>query len=431
MKKLFLILTMTGLAMTAMAQSQLSTVRGKTKDGKNLKVQYYKGTVEDVIQSVSYDLVDELQAKSNKLQADLDAAKKEIKNLQASGGGADANELKNLRKKVKDYEKENASLTKQIKDLKKQLGGDVVEPSSDNDQAVAEAQRQVAEKDKAIAELNTVLDACNAKVKDMERQIGELRGAVRPPASPVIGATFGMGPAFIGKSTPDYWAKNVKPAILFEVYYGTGNLTPSFPLSVEAGLGFRNFKMSATLPEYTTVITGDDNDGDPFKAHYSFNNLEERLGLTYLDIPVRVCVSQPLKDRVTVYAKAGLTPSIKVGSNFNGSGTYSLFGYYPQWDVNLQDIEPLGFGEDLECYDGFTPEVKSFVLWGNLAFGAYVPFNGSPIELNAGVKFDFPLTSFGTAATGDFIPGTHAAVLGNGGKATIMSLQLGVVYNLK
>lgn len=421
---------MTGLAMTAMAQSQLSTVRGKTKDGKNIKVQYYKGTVEDVIQSVSYDLVDELQSKSQKLQSDLDAAKKEIKNLQASAGGGDATELKNLRKKVKDYEKENASLNKQIKDLKKQLGEGGVIASDGNEDELEDLQKQVAEKDKAIAELNTVLDACNAKVKDMERQINELKGAIRPPASPVIGATFGMGPAFIGKSTPEAWGKDVNPAILFEVYYGTGNLTQGFPLSVEAGLGFRNFKMSASLPEYTTTITTEDNDGDPFKAHYSFNNLEERLGLTYLDIPVRLCVSQPLKDRVTVYAKAGLTPSIKIGSNFKGSGTYSLEGYYPQWDVTLQDIDVLGFGEDLECYGDMKPDVKAFVLWGNLAFGAYVPFKNSPIELNAGMKFDFPLTSFGTAA-GDFLPGTNAAVLSNGGKATIMSLQLGVVYNLK
>ena len=179
------------------------------------------------------------------------------------------------------------------------------------------------------------------------------------------------------------------------------------------------------------VISGDDNDGDPFKAHYSFNDLEEKLGLTYLDIPVRLCVSQPLKDRVTVYAKAGLTPSFKIGSSFKGSGTYTLEGYYPQWDVTLNDVDVLGFGSDLECYDAFQPEVKPFVLWGNLAFGAYVPFKESPVELNAGVKFDFPLTSFGAAANGDFIPGTHAAVLSNGGKATIMSLELGVVYNLK
>ena len=430
MKKLFLILMMTGLTFTAMAQSQLSTVRGKDKNGKNIKVQYYKGSVEDKIQSVSYDLVDELQAKAKKLQSDLDAAKKEIKNLQASGG--DPVELKNLRKKVKDYENENANLKKQIKDLKKQIaGGTVVDTPDISEEELAELRKQIADKDKAISDLNTVNEACNVKIKDMERQIDELMGKVLPSASSVVGATLGMGPAFIGKSTPEAWAKDVNLATQFEVYYGTGNLTGSFPLSVEAGLGFRNFKMSASLAEWSTVVSGDDNDGDPFKAHYNFNNLEEKLGLTYLDIPVRLCVSQPLKDRVTVYAKAGFTPSLKLSSNFKGSGTYSLEGYYPQWDVTLQNVEVLGFGEELDCYTDMEPEVKSFVLWGNLAFGAYVPFKDTPVELNAGVKFDFPLTSFGASAKDGFIPGTHAAVLSNGGRATIMSLELGIVYNLK
>lgn len=424
MKKLFLILMMTGLTVAGMAQSQLTTVRGKDKNGKNIKVQYYKGTVEDKIQSVSYDLVDELQAKVKKLQSDLDAAKKEIKSLQAGGGNSA--EVTKLRKQVKSLETEVANLKKKIKNPDA-----VIEPTVNCDEEVAAVQKKVEDRDKTIAELNTVIDACNVKVKDLERQVGELKGQVLPPASPVIGATLGLGPAFIGKSTPAEWARNVNWATQFEVYYGTGTLTQGFPLSVEAGLGFRTFKMSASLAQLNTVISQDDNDGDPFKAHYSFNDLEESLKLSYLDIPVRLCVSQPLKDRVTVYAKAGFTPSLKIGSSFKGSGTYSLEGYYPQWDVNLQNVDVLGFGTDLECYDELQPEVKSFVLWGNLAFGAYVPFKDSPVELNAGVKFDFPLTSFGVAANGDFIPGAHAAVLSNGGKATIMSLELGIVYNLK
>ena len=417
MKKLFLILMMTGLAMTATAQSQLSTVRGKTKDGKTLKVQYYKGSVEDVIQSVSYSVVDELNAK-------LEKANKEIERLKQQGGGSSA-DTKKLQKQVKDLEK-------QVSDLKKKLADcNNPTPSANCDEQIAECQQQVEDRDKTIENLNGVLDACNQKIKDMQRKIDELSGKSVPMASPVIGATFGMGPAFIGKSTPEVWAKNVNLATQFEVYYGTGTLTDGFPLSAEAGLGFRTFKMSAALAENTAVFGGNDNDNDSFEAHYSFNNLKESLSLSYIDIPLRICVSQPLKDRVTVYVKAGLTPSFKVASNFKGEGTYSLEGYYPQWDVTLQNIPELGFGENLACYEEYKPEVKPFVLWGNLALGAYVPFNESPIELNAGVKFDFPLTKFGTAASADLIPGTYAAVLSNGGKATIMSLQLGIVYNLK
>ena len=58
MKKLFLILIVTAITSTAWSQSQLSTVRGKTKDGKTVKVEYYQGAVEDVIKSVKYQLVE-------------------------------------------------------------------------------------------------------------------------------------------------------------------------------------------------------------------------------------------------------------------------------------------------------------------------------------------------------------------------------------
>ena len=52
--------------------------------------------------------------------------------------------------------------------------------------------------------------------------------------------------------------------------------------------------------------------------------------------------------------------------------------------------------------------------------------------LNAGLKLDIPLTTLGEAAASEsFVPGTHAAVLSNGGKVMIPSVELGLVYNLK
>ena len=82
MKKILLTIAITLLVTVAWAQSQLTTVRGKTKDGKTIKVEYYQGTVEDYVESVKYQLVDELQAKVADLQTKLDAANKQIKDFQ-------------------------------------------------------------------------------------------------------------------------------------------------------------------------------------------------------------------------------------------------------------------------------------------------------------------------------------------------------------
>lgn len=81
MKKILLTIAVTLLVTTAWSQSQLNTIRGKTKDGKTIKVEYYQGSVEDYVESVKYQLVDELQARVTDLQGKLDAANKQLKDL--------------------------------------------------------------------------------------------------------------------------------------------------------------------------------------------------------------------------------------------------------------------------------------------------------------------------------------------------------------
>jgi outer membrane murein-binding lipoprotein Lpp len=435
MKKLLFLFLMTAMVATTYAQTQLSTIRGKTKDGKRVKIEYYKGNVEDVIQSISYEAVDELQARVKQLRSELDEANKEVNRLNSA---SDNDELKRLRKKVSDFEKESKSMRKQISDLNK----DIKDLNSEIDQLrtganvdtaeIAHYKATLAEKERALNEMDGVVAACNVKIDQLSQEVKILKGIARPPASPVIGIEAGMGPAFIGKNASEPWAKDVNWAKMVDIYFGTANLTESFPLSVEAGVGIRNFGLSASLAESSLTVKANDADGDPAEAVYTFRNLAERLSLTYLDIPVRLCFGQPLKDRVVVYAKLGLTPSLKVASSFTGEGRYDLEGYYQQWDVTLDDIDELGYGEDLPCYEGYEPALKSFVLWGNVALGAYVPFKNSPIALNAGLKLDIPLTVLGEAAASEtFIPGTHAAVLSQGGKAVIPSVELGLVYNLK
>ena len=526
MKKLFLILIMTATVATAWSQSQLSTVRGKTKDGKTIKVDYYKGSVEDVIQSVKYQLVDELQAsikelqgKTKTLQNKLDEANRQVKDLQKqlSQSSGNSGEEQRLRTQLAEKEKQITKLDNEIKALKKQIA-DI--QNDDMSETVAALRQQLNEKEATVSSLNKQVVKLNVDVeklnkekeelnkqiaaltkqgdksgeiqrltkqlKDKDAQIRQLdakiakneqtidslkrnktvvvpndkdqqlkklrdqiaekdatisnlrkdladcsKGLSKPAPTPVIGVEFGYGPAFPGSSINEPWAKEVKSCINADIYFGSARLSESFPISIEAGLGIRNFSMAARLNEYATTVETVDVDGDNYQAIYAYNGLEENLSLTYFDIPLRLCIGQPAKNRVTAYAKLGLTPSINVASTFTGTGTYSLKGYYPQWDVTLENVEHLGFGSDLECYENVEPEINVFNLWGTVAFGAYVPFKGSSVLLNAGVKLDYPFMSIGTINGADNLPSAQSGLLQNGGKVIIPSVEVGLVYTIK
>ena len=209
MKKLFFLLLISTMTVTTYAQSQLSTIRGKTKDGKKVKIEYYKGNVEDMIQSISIEGMDELQDKVKQLKSELDEANQEIKRLKSATPSSDNEELKHLRKKVSDYEKETKNLSKQvgdlnedIKDLNEEIG--MLRAGGSVDTAVIERYHAIlAEKEQELNNMNQVVEACNVKINQLNQEVKILKGIARPPASPVIGIEAAMGPTFLGKNAPE------------------------------------------------------------------------------------------------------------------------------------------------------------------------------------------------------------------------------------
>ena len=598
MKKLILILAVFAVTATASAQSKLMTVRGKDKDGKTIKVEYYQGSATDAIESVKYQLVDELQAKVSTLQSKLDAANRELKKcqnapvddgaddiqltmlqnlimmkdtqidsltlqvqekqeqLQIALNGIDNSDVGRLRKEVKEKESQIKSLNSKVEKLEKKLA-----KSGDDSAELQRLQDQIAAKETEIDNLNKHLTAEQKKVQNGEAQITELRGQISAKESEIItlkndkeklqqqlaaadaggdaekaqlrqqitgleaqlkslnstlirkndsintlkvqlaqsegnkpavvvtnvsdttinkrayqrlrdsiatqdatirslnksladcekrieslqrqveacskgevvksvgshsiGVEGGFGPAFMLGKMDDGWSKDVKMAWGVDVYYGSPSFTEKFPISVEVGLGVGGMTFSAHRGAGTATIESVDVDGDKYQAICDYSDMVEKQKLTYLNIPIRLCIGQPVRDRVTAYFKIGVTPSINVSSKFEGEGTYSLKGYYPQWDVTIEDVPELGFGSDFDSYaDGLSPKIKKFVLWGNIAAGVYVPFGKSGLVFNGGLKLDYPFMRIG-ASTEDVELFNHE------NKALIPSLNIGLTYTIK
>ena len=149
MKKAFLILIIAVIASPSWSQS-LSTVRGKTKDGKSLHVTYYHGATEDYIESVNYQLIDELKANVAKLQADnkelqgkLDAANKRIKETEKNADRSANEQITNLQSQIEENEGQIVQLNLDIKRLQLQLDSTTTKADTDYQRL----QKTISEKD--------------------------------------------------------------------------------------------------------------------------------------------------------------------------------------------------------------------------------------------------------------------------------------------
>lgn len=416
MKKTFLILIITTFATSSAWSQSLSTVRGKTKEGKTLHVTYYHGASEDYIETVKYQVVDDLQAKvtklqneSKELQSRLDAANKRIKEASENANKSTNSQIEQLQNQISDYEAQIQQRNQDIEVLQHQLDSVLLKSDSDKQQL----QQEIAVKEQHIVQLS--------KPNQVQK----------PTPSPVIGIEASIGLAVPVNCINESWNSTNKLCSQFDIYYGTKALTKAFPISVEGGVGLRMLSLSATKSAHTLNITAHDYDGFAYNALYYYSDLQENLHLTYFDIPIRVCIGQPIKNQITVYAKLGITPSILLKSDYQVNGTYSTKGYYPEWGLLLEDVEELGF-ENNQAFDsdGEQPDINKFVLWGNIALGANMPIGQLPIQVNAGVKFDYSLMSLGTAQESIALP-EGKGLLPNGGNMFIPSFNIGFIYNLK
>lgn len=409
MKKTFLFLLLTTFVATSWAQS-LSKVQGKTKDNKTLKVTYYHGASEDYIETVSYQLVDELQAKANKLQNEvkqlqnkLDAANKN-KSLNESSNKSAAEQVKQLDEQVKQKEQQIQDLNNQIARLQTQLDSVSMKATSDKQKL----ENDIIKKDQQIAELQE-----------------------KPTSSSVIGAEANFGHIVPINCIRQEWTGNNKVSMQFNLYYGSPSLIETFPLSIEGGLGIHMFSLSAQQSAHTNKTWYCDNEGDSVQAIYNYSDLKEELALTYLDIPIRICFGHALKGKTTVYAKIGLTPSISLSSNHTTQGSYSVKGYYQKWGLLLEDIEELGFLNDQDCNSiEEKPTINKFVLWGNLAVGANVALGELPIQVSAGMKIDYSIMRIGMTEKSNTVPDGQGLLL-EGGNVLIPSVNVGLIYLLK
>lgn len=374
MKKIALLFIIITIATSTWAQS-LSTVKGKTKDGKTVQVDYYHGAIEDYIETVKYSLVDELKAKVNQLQTEskdlrskLDAANKRVKELENKAGMTNSAEISQLQAEIDSKEAQINSLNEEIQQLQSQL--DTLSSTNRvNELKIKQLQDEIVEKDRQLATRNQA---------PKTHAVG---------AGQYIALEADLGRASLGNSIDEGWNQERGRNFQFALYYGTARLTNAIPLSLEAGLGIHKIGMAVFSEPHTYVKDATDIDGCAFQAQYTLGKSQETFSATYFTIPLRVCLGQPLKNNVSVYAKLGLTPSLKIGSAFEGSGKYTLKAYYESWHVTLEDIEELGLVSDQERYDAASaPTVKGFVLWGDVALGVYIPFGSSPVQMTAGVN---------------------------------------------
>lgn len=173
--------------------------------------------------------------------------------------------------------------------------------------------------------------------------------------------------------------------------YGTSSISEvnmtkknSFCLSVDAGyffskyfgiltgIGLSPYSTKLSLDSYSNSFDTIDSEDESYERRISGENINEVQKIYFLEIPVMLSFQYPFSKAIGFHIQSGINLAIPVGNNYSSSGTYSYSGYYPAYNVLLEDIPYEGFMSNVETDASGELKVKTinpeFVASGGFYF---------------------------------------------------------------
>lgn len=203
--------------------------------------------------------------------------------------------------------------------------------------------------------------------------------------------------------------------------------TPQWSLGI--GVEYQMFNSELYFRNLSGHKNYTDSEGDNFEFRFNTEKLLEKQNAQYLTIPLKV------QFETKGYTRWFVSAGGKVGLNLSADyeteiGKLTTSGYYPQWNVELNDPQFMGFGQwenistdkqDLNLKTLFMLTAETGIKEtlndnSSLYFGVYLDYglnnltpdsNGKKVvEYNAASPTDFGINSVSTSTNSNNVPYT-------------------------
>lgn len=176
------------------------------------------------------------------------------------------------------------------------------------------------------------------------------------------------------------------------------NKVISYSLSVDAGYFFSKYFGLSTgiglspcfsklyLDPYSNNLDTIDSENESYERRISGKDINEAQKIYFLEIPVILNFQYPISKAIGFYLQSGINMAIHVGNNYSSSGTFSYSGYYPAYNVVLEDIPYEGFKSNVKNDVRGELKVKTFNP-ELVASGGFYFHNQRHLQISAGFSY--------------------------------------------
>jgi hypothetical protein len=207
---------------------------------------------------------------------------------------------------------------------------------------------------------------------------------------------------------------------------------------LSSGIGYTSYNTQLTLSTYQNTPFGTtDSENEAYKRSVSGSDIKEIQKISFLSIPFCINFRLPFNKTIGFYLQSGVNLAITLNRNYVSSGTFSYTGYYPEYNVTLENLPQYGFSSNVSISKDGELELKSLVF-NAIASAGFDFFIQKKIQFAIAAYFNKSLSNISGYSSPDKFQLSSEinqinSMMGGTSKATTQSvgLRLSIRYYLK
>ena len=206
---------------------------------------------------------------------------------------------------------------------------------------------------------------------------------------------------------------------------------------LSSGIGFTSAKTQLTLDAYQNKLNAVDSENESYERRVNGSDITEVQKVGFLCVPLSIILRLPFNDKAAFFIQTGVGVSVPLSKTYNSTGTFTYKGYYPAYNVLLENLPAYGFSSNKNVTANGELELN------HLSFNAAVSggvdfFIKENIQIAGAVCYNKTLSNISNYSTPDkFQLSTDVdqinSLMGGSTKASVqlISLKVSLRYYLK
>jgi len=203
-------------------------------------------------------------------------------------------------------------------------------------------------------------------------------------------------------------------------------------IGLSSGIGFISYKTHLTLDTYQNKFNTTDSENESYERRVSGSGIKEVQNIDFLSVPFCINLRLPFNESIGFFLQTGVNMAVPIIRDYNSSGTFTYKGYYPAYNVLLENLPAYGFPSNKSIDTNGELELKPFGF-NVTASAGFDFFIQKKIQIAVAVCYDKSLSNISEYSAPDKFQLSSDAnqinsFMGGSSKATAQSMGLKIIF---